>query len=72
MTVYSEDNNSRTFSCEGDSSLYNMAKISYGDKHTKEVAFNKCTGGWYESADGFLPYTEGGKIDYHPVFTEAD
>lgn len=71
MTKYSENGDSVTFFCEGDSSLYNMVKISYGDKHTKEVAFNKCTSGWYESDDGFLPYTEGEEINYHPVFDEV-
>lgn len=70
MTEYSEDNDSRTFCCEGNSSLYNMAKISYGDNHTKEFAFNKCVSGWYESEDGFLPYTEGEAIDYQPEFDE--
>ena len=70
MTEYSEDSDSRTFCCEGNSSLYNMAKISYGDNHTKEFAFNKCVSGWYESEDGFLPYTEGEAIDYQPEFDE--
>ena len=71
MTLYSEDNGSRTFCCEGNSSLYNMVKIAYGDNHTKEVAFNQCVSGWYASEDGLLPYTEGEEIDYRPVFDEV-
>lgn len=71
MTAYSEDNDSRTFCCEGNTSLYNMAKISYGDDHTKEFAFNKCVSGWYESKDGFLPYTEGEPIKYQPEYDEV-
>lgn len=64
MTACSEDSDSRTFCCEGNSDLYNMVKIAYGDKHTKEFAFNKCVSGWYDSKDGLLPYTEGEEISY--------
>ncbi len=32
MTVYSEDDDARTFCCEGNPTQYNMVKITYGDK----------------------------------------
>lgn len=70
MTVYCEDHDSKTFCCEGNSDRYNMVKIEYGDKHTKEFAFNKCVSGWYDSEDGLLPYTEGEKIDYPARYDE--
>lgn len=70
MTAYSEDHDYRTFCCEGNSALYNMVKIAYGDKQTKEFAFNKCVSGWYASEDGLLPYTEGEEINYHSRYDE--
>ena len=66
MEKIGEDADSYTFSCEGDSSLYNMAYITYGDKTTSKFAFNKCVSGWYRADTYFLPYTEGEKINYFP------
>lgn len=71
MTENSADSTSRTFCCEGDFSLYNMVKFVYDDDQTKEVAFNRCVSGWYESDDGFLPYTEGEPINYFPEYDEV-
>ena len=64
MTASGEDSDGFVYACEGDTSVYNMVKIAYGDKHTKEFAFNKCVSGWYDSKDGLLPYTEGEAISY--------
>lgn len=71
MTKYREDSDSSVFCCEGNSSLYNMVKIAYGDNHTKEFAFNKCVSGWYESEDGFFPYTEGEETNYLQEYDEV-
>lgn len=66
MEKISENEDSYTFSCEGDCSLYNMAYVSYGDKQTGKFAFNKCVSGWYRTDTFFLPYTEGEEINYFP------
>ena len=70
MTKYSEDDDSYIFCCEGNSTLYNMVKITLGDKDTKEFAFNQCVSGWYNSEDGLLPYTEGEEINYLLAYDE--
>ena len=71
MVKCGEDSDSYTFSCEGNVIDYNVAKITFDDKSTKEFSFNKCTSGWYNSEDGFLPYTEGEEINYSPEFDEV-
>ena len=69
MEKISEDGDSYTFSCEGDSSLYNMAYVTYGDeKKTDGFAFNPCTNGWYKTEDDLLPYEEGEEINYENEF----
>ena len=68
MKKTGEDNDSVTFSCEGNCALYNMAYITCGDEKTKEFAFNPCVSGWYKTEDDFLPYTEGEEINYTPAF----
>ena len=60
-----------TFSCEGDCSVYNMAHVAYGDKHTTDFAFNQCTSGWYKTENDFLPYTEGEKTSTSPAFDDV-
>ena len=71
MVRCGEDADSYTFSCEGDCSAYNMAYITRGGKKTGDFAFNKCVSGWYQSKDGFLPYTEGEEIDYYPELEDV-
>ena len=71
MRKCGEDNDSVTFSCEGDTSVYNMAYFTYGEKKTEKIAFNKCVSGWCIANDGFFPYTEGEDIDLTPRFDEA-
>lgn len=71
MEKIGEDNDSYTFSCEGDCSLYNMAYITYGENTTSKFAFNKCVSGWYRADTYFLPYTEGEKINYFPEMDDV-
>lgn len=68
MEKIKEDDDSCTFSCEGDTAVYNMAYITHGDKKTNDFAFNNCVSGWNNSEYGFLPYTEGEEIDYFPHY----
>ena len=68
MEEIEKDKNAVTFSCEGDTSVYNMAYITCGKDKTEEFAFNKCVSGWYKTEVNFLPYTYGQKIDYHPEY----
>ncbi len=68
MKKTGEDKDSRTFSCEGNCSAYNMAYITCGGKKTREFAFNPCVSGWYKKEDDLLPYVEGEKIDYTPKY----
>lgn len=70
MKKISEDSDSVTFSCEGNTKIYNTAYITCDGKKTKQFAFNPCTSGWYNSPDGFLPYAEGEEINYQPEFDE--
>jgi len=71
MKKIGEDNETFTYSCEGDTKEYNMAYITYGDKKTIEFAFNKCVSGWYSTEDDFFPYTEGKEIDATPKFDDV-
>lgn len=60
-----EDNNEASvFSCEGDTSAYNMVYITYDGISTEKFAFNKCVSGWNNSGDGLMPYAYGEKINY--------
>ena len=68
MKKIAEDEEASVFSCEGDTTVYNMAYITYGGKRSLDFAFNNCVSGWNNSEYGFLPYTEGEKIDYFPHY----
>lgn len=68
MKRIAEDDDSFTFSCEEDTTVYHMASITYGDHKSLDFAFNNCVSGWYNSEYGFLPYTEGEEIDYYPHY----
>ena len=68
MKKIAADDDSFTFSCEGDTTAYNMAAITYGDHRSPDFAFNNCVSGWNNSEYGFLPYTEGEEIDYFPQY----
>ena len=69
MTKTEEDDDHTTFTCENDTSLYNMVYLSYGeDTVTKPVAFNRFTCGWYLKDSLLLPYAEGMDLRYDPDF----
>ena len=68
MEKIASDDTAVTFSCAGDTTVYNMAYITYGDKKTTDFAFNNCVSGWNRSEYGFLPYTQGMEIDYFPHY----
>lgn len=71
MKKYSEDKKSITFSREGDTSKYNMAYITYGNKKkTFKFAFNKCVSGWHKTKTNFLPYTQGKKTNYFAKYDD--
>ena len=59
MIKCGEDAETYTFSCEGNVKKYNVAHFNYGDKQTKNFAFNRCVSGWEKTGDGFKPYTHG-------------
>lgn len=67
----SEDDEAVTFTCEGNTSEYNMAYITYDSISTDKFAFNKCTSGWYNSDHGFLPYTYGREINYSDSYDDV-
>lgn len=70
MKKESEDDTSVKYSCEEDTSVYNMAYVTYGDKQSGEFAFNKCVSGWQQTEDNFYPYTEGIGIEEDPQFDD--
>ena len=58
-----------TYSCEADTSLYNMVHLMYGDNtESKDVAFNSYVAGWYLKDGRLLPYAEGMDLKYDPPF----
>ncbi|MBQ3970378.1 MAG: hypothetical protein II685_07860 [Clostridia bacterium] len=68
MEKIGEDSDAMTFSCEGDTSKYNMVYVTSGGKQSMEFAFNKCVSGWCRTDDDFFPYTQGDDIDFTPTF----
>lgn len=64
MDKISEDKKSFTFSCEGNTSTYNMAYVTIDGSKSARFAFNKCVSGWNNSEEGFMPYVQGEKISY--------
>ena len=68
LTKSAEDSDSTTFSCEEDVTLFNMVHVSYGEKTSNDVAFNKFVSGWNIAEDRLLPYIEGKKPVYDPKF----
>lgn len=64
MVKIDEDKDSRTFSCKGDTTAYNMAYITYDGMRTSKFAFNKCVSGWNNDEKGFMPYVYGENPTY--------
>ena len=71
MKRSAEDGEAVTFICEGNTSEYNMAYITYDNIPTDKFAFNKCVSGWYNSDHGFLPYTYGREINYRDSYDDV-
>ena len=76
MKKVSEDSDSVTFSCEGDTSVYNMAYVICDGKEPdrpafSQFAFNKCVSGWYQKDDLLIPYTQGQEVDFEPEFDDV-
>ena len=68
MEKQNEDGDAAVFSCEGDTSAYNMAYVTADDKQTFKFAFNKCVSGWCRTEDDFFPYTQGEDVSFTPEF----
>ncbi len=69
MTKAEEGDDHITYSCEGDTSLYNMVRLTYGaGKVSTDVSFNSYVAGWYLKDDTLLPYAEGMDLRYDPAF----
>jgi len=64
MTAAGEDGYGCTYSCKGDASAYDTVHFLYDGFSTTKVAFKRCVSGWYNSKNGFLPYTEGADDPY--------
>ena len=68
MVKCEEDDDSYTFSCEGNVKYYNVAQFNCDGKNTRKIAFNKCVSGWYKSKNGLIPYTQGKDTEFFPEF----
>lgn len=44
------------YTCKGDTEKYNLVHLSYGDRQTKDAAFNKFVSGWDLFEGELLPY----------------
>lgn len=55
MTKSGEEDTCNIFTCEGDSTKYNMVSLSYGKKTTKVVTFNSFISAWYLEQNALLP-----------------
>ncbi len=72
MKKHSQDNTSFTYSCEGDTSRFNMAYITYDGITTDKFAFNKCVSGWYKTEHAVMPYAEGCDTTYKYKSTDVE
>lgn len=68
MTKVNEGDDYITYSCEADTTLYNMVHITSGEDTTMDVSFNSFVSGWYLNKNYMLPYSEGKEPEYDPVF----
>lgn len=64
MNAVDDDEDGYTYSCKGDTSLYDTVQFSYEGIETTKVAFNKCVSGWYNTEHGFLPFAYGADDPY--------
>lgn len=56
------------YSCEEDTSLFNVFALTYGDTTTDYAAFNKYVNGWYHNEGALLPCIEGKELDYEAEY----
>ena len=56
------------FSCEADVNKYNIARVSYDEQTSMDVAFNSFISGWNLDGDNIVPYMVGKKPSYDPQF----
>lgn len=68
MEAESEDDASITFCCETDTNLYNMVHVTYDDKTSMDVAFNRFISGWNLKGNELLPFVIGKEPSYDPQF----
>ena len=69
MTKTDEGSDYYIYTCEADTSKYNMVHIDYGaEKPTLDVAFNKYVSGWYLSEGSLRPYEVGKEPDYEEKY----
>ena len=71
MEKMEDDGEASVFSCEGNTSAYNMVYITYDGISTEKFAFNKCVSGWNNGSDGLMPYPYGEKINYTYKFKDV-
>lgn len=68
MTKTGEDSNCFYFTCKADTDKYNMVHLTYGDTVSRDVAFNKCVGGWCLWNDELLPCSQDKEPEYSPKY----
>ncbi len=69
MTKTDEGTDYFIYSCQADTSKYNMVHLDYSaEKPTLDVAFNKYVSGWYLSEGLLRPYVAGKEPDYNTKF----
>ena len=68
MEMSEEDDQSIIFTCEADTSRYNMVHLTYNDTDSMDVAFNSFVSGWNIKGDMLLPYVVGKEPVYDPQF----
>ena len=68
MNKTSEEGDCFIYTCDGDTDKYNMVHLTYGDITSRDIAFNKCVGGWYLWNDELLPCAQGKEPNYTPKY----
>ena len=56
------------YTCEEDTSKYNVFALTYGDTTTQYAAFNKFVNGWYHNEGALLPCIDGKDLDYEAEY----
>ena len=69
MKKHAHDDNTFTYSCDGDTSKFNMAYITYDGITTDKFAFNKCVSGWYKTEQAVFAATKNMFTSGCPMIT---